>query len=136
MHRLAACAAAVVLAACQTAGSAAPETGPITGSWGGTHVSLVLGAEGGVLEYDCASGSIDGPLRTDANGRFAAGGWHSPGHGGPQREGDEPLRLPAHYSGEVRGGTMTLLVRVPARGIEIGPLTLRQGAEPVLFRCL
>jgi hypothetical protein len=137
-HRPSAWAAAILLAACQTPGPVPAETGkrPITGAWGGNHVSLVLAANGGTLEYDCASGSIDGPLGTDARGRFAARGTHIPGQGGPEREGDEPPRLPADYSGEVSGDSMTLLVRVPSAGIEIGPLTLRRGAEANLFRCL
>ncbi len=99
-------------------------------------MSLVLTAEGGRLEYDCASGAILGRLTVDAGGNFTAHGTHSPGQGGPVREGDRPPMLPASYSGSVEGDRMTLFVRVPARDIEIGPLTLRRGADPVLFRCL
>ena len=129
---------AIALAACRTADSApaATDRRDLGGSWGGNHVALTLTADGGTLDYDCASGSIDGPLRIDASGRFSARGTHSPGQGGPQRQGEEPPLLPADYSGEVSGDSMTLLVRVPSAGIEIGPLTLRRGAEPVLFRCL
>jgi len=133
--RLAAGALALVLTACQTA-AAGDGRAPVTGSWGGTHVGLVLEPDGGRLEYDCASGTIDGPLRTDAGGRFTARGTHVPGQGGPEREGEEPPRLPADYSGEVRGDRMILRMRVPATGVEIGPLTLRRDVEPIIFRCL
>ena len=133
--RLAGGALGLVLTACQTT-SAGNGRLPVTGSWGGTHVGLVLGPDGGRLEYDCASGTIDGPLRTDAGGRFTARGTHMPGHGGPEREGEVPSRLPANYAGEVRGNRMTLRVRMPSTGVEIGPLTLRRDVEPVIFRCL
>jgi hypothetical protein len=133
--RLAAGALALMVIACQTA-SEGDGRGPVTGSWGGTHVGLVLGLDGGRLEYDCASGTIDGPLRTDSGGRFTARGMHVPGHGGPEREGDEPPRLPADYSGEVHGDRMILRVRMPSTGVEIGPLTLRRDVEPIIFRCL
>ena len=122
--------------ACRTAVPGRFDGQPITGAWGGTHVGLVLGEDGGTLEYDCASGSIRGPLRLDASGSFAAIGTHVPRQGGPEIEGREPPRLPAEYSGTVRRERMTLRVRIPSTGVEIGPLTLRRGAEPILFHCL
>lgn len=137
-HRLYVCIVAAAIAGCRTIGPppAAAAQREIGGSWGGSHVSLILTAQGGRLEYDCASGAILGPVRIDAGGNFTARGTHSPGQGGPEQEGERPPMLPAAYSGSVRGDRMTLLVRVPSRNIEIGPLTLRRGAEPVLFRCL
>ena len=125
---------AAAVAACRTGGESAGL--PITGAWGGTHVGLVLDADGGTLAYDCASGSIDEPLRPDATGSFRAIGTHVAGHGGPEIEGRVPPRLPAQYFGTVRRERMTLRVRIPSTGVEIGPLTLRRGAEPILFRCL
>jgi hypothetical protein len=137
-HHLAVCIVAAAIAGCHTIGPPPAAAGQreIVGSWGGNHVSLILTPEGGRLEYDCASGTIRGPVRIDAGGNFTADGTHSPGQGGPERVGDRPPMLPASYSGSVRGDGMTLVVRVPARDIEIGPLTLRRGADPVLFRCL
>ena len=136
--RIAVWTAALAMAACETGSPSAAAAGqrPLTGSWGGAHVSLVLRPDGGALEYDCASGSIDEPLRTDAGGRFTARGTHVPGQGGPEREGEVPPRLPALYSGAVSGAKMRLLVRIPSTGAEIGPLELRRDAEPILLRCL
>lgn len=110
--------------------------GPITGSWGGQHVGLVLTATGGTLEYDCAAGRIDGPIVTGPDGSFIARGTHTPGIGGPEREGEVRPSYPAHYSGSVRGDRMNLRVDVPARGFTIGPYELRHRAEPILMRCL
>ena len=135
-HRIALSILALAMAACRTAGPASGEARLVTGAWGGAHISLRLGPDGGVLEYDCASGTIDQSLRTGASGRFAARGTHVPGQGGPEREGYEPPRLSAEYSGEVDRDRMTLIVRVPSIDLEIGPLALRRGAEPIILRCL
>lgn len=123
----------MLVAACQTV--AAPAA-PLTGSWGGRHVGLTLTAEGGRLDYDCAAGTIDAPPSLDRDGRFRARGTHTVGQGGPDRIGYEPPRLPATYEGWVRGDRMTLQVRVPSTGAELGPFTLRRDAEPILLRCL
>jgi hypothetical protein len=126
----------LLAAGCLAGAVPADEGGRIVlGSWGGTHVGLELGPAGGTLDYDCASGTIEGPLRTDRRGRFSAAGFHVPGTGGPERVGHVPPRLSATYTGRVEGDRMTLRVRVVPTGVEI-PLTLRRGAEPVIFRCL
>lgn len=110
--------------------------GPLIGSWGGEHVGLALTASGGTLEYDCAAGTIDGPVRPDGNGRFLATGSHTPGTGGPEQIGSPRPTYTASYSGQVTGEGMTLSVNVPSRGIVIGPYRLRRGAPPKLLRCL
>ena len=121
----------LVLAAC----ASVPEVGaPLTGSWGGAHVGLILGEAGGTLEYDCASGRI-GPVVPRPDGTFGAVGSHTPGTGGPERIGEVPPTYEARYSGRVRGDTMTLQVAV-ANGAAIGPLTLERGAKPIILRCL
>jgi hypothetical protein len=116
--------------------SAMVTAGPLTGTWGGEHVGLELDAEGGKLRYDCAAGTINRPVLPDASGRFQANGAHRPNMGGPARQAGEPPLLPASYTGTIRGDIMTLSVRVPSRAMEIGPFTLRRGAEPILLRCL
>jgi hypothetical protein len=121
-----------LLAACATVAPA----GPVTGSWGGRHVGMVLTTEGGTLDYDCAAGRINGPVMVGPDGRFAAPGIHTPGMGGPEQQGEVRPSYPAHYSGSVRGDRMILRVDVPARGIVIGPYELRRGADPILMRCL
>ena len=109
---------------------------PLTGSWGGMHVGLSLDAAGGRLDYDCAAGAITGPVLVDPAGRFRATGTHTPGTGGPVRQGEVPPAFPATYRGQVRGDAMTLTISVASRGLAIGPYQLRRGAEPRLLRCL
>lgn len=120
-----------------TACASAPRTAaPLLGEWGGRHVGLVLSTSGGTLDYDCAAGRIDGPVVPGRDGRFVAEGSHSPGHGGPERIGEQHPSYRALYSGTVRGGTMMLEIDVPERGFRIGPYRLERGAQPLLMRCL
>ena len=121
-----------LLAAC----AAVPAAGPaVTGDWGGEHVGLNLTSTGGTLEYDCAAGTMIGPLIINRDGTFIAEGSHTPGWGGPAIEAQ---RLPSYrvrYSGSVRGNAMSLQGR-GENGIVLGPFTLRRGVEPIITRCL
>jgi hypothetical protein len=122
----------VLLGAC----AALPPLGtPVTGDWGGRHVHLKLTAAGGALDYDCAAGTIDGPLRPDADGAFSAEGTHTPGRGGPDTEGQAPPTYRVRYAGVVRGKRMRLHGRVD-NGAVLGPFSLRRDAEPTIVRCL
>ena len=112
----------------------APE--PLTGSWGGAHVGLTLDAAGGQLDYDCAAGTIAGSVMVDNTGQFSVTGTHTPGIGGPARQGHVPPVFLATYQGRVRGDAMMLSISVPARDFMIGPYQLRRGADPNLVRCL
>lgn len=122
-----------LLAACQAA-PPAPAGAPLTGSWGGEHVGLELSAAGGRLDYDCAAGTIDEPVRLDASGHFTARGTHTPGTGGPERVDAPRPRVEATYAGRVNGNGLTLSVRTPE--FELGPFTLARDEQPMLIRCL
>lgn len=126
----------LLAAALSGCAAVSPPGGPLTGSWGANHVALTLDAGGGRVEYDCAAGTIDGPLVLDGAGRFAATGTHTPGQGGPARLDEVPPSYPARYSGSVRGDSMQLRIAVPARGLALGPYELRRGADGNLTRCL
>lgn len=121
----------LLASACQAAAPTA--SGVLVGGWGGQHVGLELTAAGGTLDYDCAAGTIDEPVRVDASGRFTARGTHTPSMGGPERIDVPRPRVPAQYSGRLEGARLTLSVRVPD---ELGPFTLTRGVEPMLMRCL
>ena len=123
----------VLLAGCA---SMEPKIEPVIGSWGGPHVGLVLDATGGRLDYDCSSGTINGPVIVNSIGEFHEKGTHTPGTGGPVRQDEVPPALPALYQGSVKGERMTLRVIVPSNGTVIGPLELMLGSAPVLMRCL
>ncbi len=106
---------------------------PVTGEWGGEHVGLSVTSTGGTLEYDCAAGAL-GALMTNRDGTFVAEGTHTPGRGGPVMQGQRLPSYRVHYSGNVRGNTMSLQGRVE-NGALLGPFTLRRGADPIITRC-
>ena len=111
-----------------------PDERSIAGSWGGTHVGMQVTAAGGTLDYDCANGTIHG-FSIMPDGTFSAVGTHTPAAGGPERVGEVRPVFRARYSGSISGSRMTLRGRLE-NGVELGPFTLRRGAEPILMRCL
>ena len=106
------------------------------GPWGGSHVSMDVTSIGARLEYDCAEGVIEEPLRSDTEGRFTATGIHTPGHGGPIREGEILPALRARYDGRVRAERMSLLVTLTGTGVVLGSFELRRRRSGLLVRCL
>src|SRR5438093_12502937 len=44
------------------------------GDWGAQHVAFSVSEQGAAVEFDCAHGRIEGPLRLDRRGRFEAEG--------------------------------------------------------------
>jgi len=119
-----------------TATCAGPLTGPVRpGDWGGEHIGLVVTANGAIVEYDCASGTVDQPL-VAADGRFTAVGTHTRGHGGPVRDDEIPDRHPARYDGQVDEETMILEVTLLDSGEKLGRYTLVHGRSPRVFKCL
>lgn len=106
------------------------------GPWGGSHVSMQVTSTGAHLEYDCADGVIEAPLRPDAAGRFTAAGAHTPGRGGPIRVGEILPTFRARYEGQVEGERMSLLVTLVDTGVVLGPFELRRGSSGLLVRCL
>jgi hypothetical protein len=106
------------------------------GLWGGSHLSMDVTSAGAQLEYDCAAGVIEQPLRPDADGRFTATGTHTPGHGGPIRVGEILPSFPARYEGHVEGEQMSLVVTLTDTGVELGSFQLRRGSSGFLVRCL
>ncbi len=109
---------------------------PLTGAWGGVHLQAQLTDSGGTLEYDCASGTISGPLVPDERGHVSAVGIHSPGHGGPTMQGEVPPKLPARYDGLVSGDRLALVVTLTESNLVVGSFDLRRGAPGQVFRCL
>jgi hypothetical protein len=106
------------------------------GVWGGDHVILTIADEGSRLEFDCAHGSIPGPLIPDRRGEFAVPGLFVRERGGPIREGDPPDSHPAIYAGTVTALRMQLTVRLTETGELIGMFTLTEGVPGRVVKCL
>ena len=124
------CCALLLLA---LAPAAAKSKTVVTGAWGGEHVSLDVSDKDAKLEFDCAHGEINKPIKPDAHGRFNVPGTFTTEHGGPVMRDEKPDSAPAHYSGQVKGDMMTLTV---TRGKEkLGTYTLKRGEAPRLMKC-
>jgi hypothetical protein len=104
-----------------------------TGVWGGSHINLNVGAKSATIEYDCASGVIDGPLVIDRSGHFNLHGTHRMERGGPVRSDEDPRQVPATYTGTIKGNTMTLTLKLSDSEEET--FTLEKGKPGELFKC-
>jgi hypothetical protein len=132
-------AAAAILAASALSSHAAlasPEgkPRPLIGSFGGSGAG-VEAAEGSTqLTFDCATGSVEGPITLDENGGFDVAGRLV-------REGPGPVRpeqtkgVPARFAGKLDGETMTLSVRVSGSDDTLGPFTLTRGRLARIRSC-
>lgn len=106
-----------------------------TGTWGGPHIRIEAASGSATIEYDCANGTIDGPLTFDRKGRFSWRGTHNQEHGGPMRMGEESNGRAAIYSGWIKGDTMTLTVRLADSNDVVATYTLKLGASGRVFKC-
>lgn len=104
-----------------------------TGVWGGEHIRIEVGAKSATVEYDCATGVINGPLVVDSNGEFNLRGIHKMERGGPVRADDNPKQHEATYSGSIKGNTMTLTLKFA--DFEPETFTLEKGKPGELFKC-
>ena len=105
------------------------------GNWGGEHINVTVNDDAASIEYDCAHGTIKGPLATDGNGNFKLEGTHSVERGGPTRRDDSTSGRPAIYTGSIKGGVMTLTVRFAEGDETIGTFTLTHGKAGKIFKC-
>jgi len=111
-----------------------PKTIP-NGGWGGTHIQLTVANGSASIEYDCANGSIDGPLKIDSRGRFDWRGTHVREHGGPVRIGENRDASAARYTGWTDGKRMKLTVTLVDSKTVVGTFELTQGRQGRVFKC-
>lgn len=133
MWRWAAVGTAALASACATP---PPVQAPLFGVYGGEHIRMTVGTSDSYVEYDCAAGLLVGPLPT--RGSFLNAGTHTPGTGGPEREGEIRPQYPATYSGRVLADAIEIVVDVdlPSGRTRLGPYRLLSGSEGNLMRCL
>lgn len=105
------------------------------GSWGGQHIQMSVTNGSANIEYDCANGTITGPLKIDSRGRFELRGVHNVEHGGPVRDEENRKGEPAKYTGWTDGKKMTLTVTLMNSKTEIGTFELTRGSEGRIFKC-
>lgn len=104
------------------------------GTWGGDHIRAIVRANGADLEYDCANGTISGPLEMDSEGRFEGAGTHAR-EGGPVRIDKPASGRPVRYKGKIKGDEMTLIITFAENSESVGTFTLTHGNEGRLWKC-
>lgn len=105
------------------------------GMWGAQHIQLSVANGSATIEYDCAQGKIDGPLRINSRGRFDLRGTHRRERGGPVRFGENG-GVPARYTGWTDGKTMRLTVTLVDSNTKIGTFELTHGKVGRVVKCL
>ena len=108
----------------------------VSGTWGGQHISIEVNGGSASINYDCARGTIDGPLTLDTKGHFTWRGYHTREHGGPVRIGEPSNSKVAIYKGWIQGDTMTLTVSLENSDESMGTYTLKRGRSGRVFRCM
>lgn len=106
------------------------------GNWGGEHMGLIASDTGATVEYDCATGTITGPLALDGSGNFDWRGVHYPGHGGPVRIDQPPEAHPARYTGHATSTEMSITLTILDMAVPAQTFTLQRGAGARVFKCL
>lgn len=106
-----------------------------TGAWGAPHIQIDVTADSARIEYDCAHGTITGPLTFNSRGEFRWLGFHGREHGGPIRINETRNEAPAVYTGWVKGDTMTLTVKLADTGETLGKFALRRNGRGRVFKC-
>jgi hypothetical protein len=107
-----------------------------TGTWGGPHIQIEVGPRSATIEYDCANGTIDGPMTMDSKGRFNWRGTHNREHGGPTRIDEQSNGRRAIYSGWIKGDTMTLTVKLADTNEVVETFALKRGSPGRVFKCM
>jgi|ERR1044072_3344028 hypothetical protein len=106
------------------------------GQWGGAHIRMQVADGSATIEYDCARGTITGPLRIDSRGRFSLIGKHVRERGVQARIEDDDYSSAARYTGWTNGKTMKMTVTLVGAKTEIGSFELTRGSAGRVFKCL
>lgn len=106
-----------------------------TGSWGAPHIRIEVGPRSATIDYDCANGTIDGPLTFDSKGRFSWRGTHRREGPGPVRVETESDGQPTIYTGSVKGDVMILTVKLADSNQIVNTYTLKRGGAGRVFKC-
>ena len=105
------------------------------GTWGGLHIRLDVDARSAAVDYDCATGTIAGPLTIDSRGRFNWRGTFHRERPGPVRADSPGTDRAATYSGSVKGDRMMLTLRLADTNEILETFTLKRGAPGRVFKC-
>lgn len=115
--------------------AAMPAAPLLTGNWGGFQVRVNLGEAGGRIDLDCASASIDTPVRPDGDGKFTVAGRLEAFTPGPDRRGDAaPVFTRVSFTGQVDGQTLYLTMQ-SAGSSTSRKFKLKRDVQVKIIRC-
>ena len=105
------------------------------GTWGAENAGMIVTDSAAHVHVGCTFGDMPGRIPLDANGHFTVGGSYVlqayPIQVGPS--------LPASFSGQVVGRTLTLAIAVndtvQKKVVALGPVTVVYGKEPQMGPC-
>jgi len=104
------------------------------GTWGGDHAVVTVTDNGGTVEFECAHGTLDHPLRLDDRGRFSVVGTYVPEHGAPFERDEAAERRPARYQGRLDRQKIEFTVTIEGETGQ-GPFTVTLAKPPKLAKC-
>ena len=104
------------------------------GAWGGDHVVLTVNDNGGRVEFNCAHGTLDHPLRVDDGGHFSVPGTFVLEHGGPIRADEVAPIHTARYQGRLDRQKVEFTVTIEGQTGQ-GPFTVTLAKAPKLEKC-
>ncbi|MBL7976924.1 MAG: hypothetical protein JNN12_01190 [Bacteroidetes Order II. Incertae sedis bacterium] len=105
------------------------------GEWGSPQLALIVTQTGAIMEFGCATGTLDKPIKADKNGQFSVSGTYTPGSGVPPPEGYVPPVYPIIATGKISGQTMTLTIMRTDQPSEIGRFIVSKGTPAKLQKC-
>jgi hypothetical protein len=106
------------------------------GTWGGQGIHLEVNEKSAKVEFDCAHGTINGPMTLDSKGEFKLKGTFTRERGGPVRSDQNESGAAATYSGSIKGETMTLDLKIEGQDQPLASYILTQGKAGRLHKCL
>ncbi len=106
------------------------------GVWGADGARLTVEDAFATIEFGCSNAEIAEPVSIDSDGKFSAAGVFIRRRPGFQRDGDEPQRLPATFSGTVKGKEMNLKMTLDESGETIGEYLFEHGRSVRIQRRL
>jgi hypothetical protein len=105
------------------------------GPWGGDHVVFTVKDGGASVEFDCAHGTLDHPLKLDDRGQFSVPGTFVLEHGGPIRAGEVLPVHTARYQGRLDRQKVEFTVTIDGESAQ-GPFTVTLAKAAKLEKCV
>jgi hypothetical protein len=131
--RIAAVALMLIPAISTTTAAQSPTTAILAnGEWGGEHIKMIVDAHGADIEFDCALGHVDSPLRLDSRNRFRITGSYRVQTPAPTRA-DATSGANVIYRGTLKGNTLRLELEIPGQEVQV--FLLVHGQEGRLTKC-